>query len=201
VNAAPTGDHCSTVWNLFGRGSRSANMIEHLLGEDLERHGGYIAEVIYGANDGIVTTFAVVAGVAGAALDPAIVLILGIANLLADGFSMGMSNYLSQRSELDYRAAAGSTVTNERPPTYTALVTFLAFVVAGWTPLLPYALDLSATFRLSILVTGTAFFVVGASRSLVTNRRWYADGAEMLAIGMLAAAVAFAAGVALGGLA
>lgn len=60
-------------------------MTERLLGDELDVAGGYGAEVIYGTNDGIVTTFAVVAGVAVAAFDPAIVLVLGVANLLADG--------------------------------------------------------------------------------------------------------------------
>lgn len=64
--------------------------------------GKYIGPVIYGASDGIVTTFAVVAGVAGAQLDPKIVLILGFANLFADGFSMAVGNYLSEKSERDY---------------------------------------------------------------------------------------------------
>ena len=54
--------------------------------------------LVYGAIDGAVTTFAVVAGVAGAALSPRVVLILSISNLLADGFSMGASNYLAIRS-------------------------------------------------------------------------------------------------------
>lgn len=108
------------------------SMLEWLLGDEVDAAGGYIGEVIYGANDGIVPTFAVVAGVAGAALDPAIVLILGVANLLADGFSMGMSNSVSQRSEQDYRVAQGQTEAIGRPPVYTAAVTFLAFVVSGW---------------------------------------------------------------------
>ncbi|WP_240137695.1 VIT1/CCC1 transporter family protein [Salinigranum salinum] len=51
-------------------------MLERLLGDDIDESGKYLAEVIYGANDGIVTTFAVVAGVAGAALSPSIVLVL-----------------------------------------------------------------------------------------------------------------------------
>ncbi len=114
-------------------------MIEQLLGDDVEASGRYLAEVIYGANDGIVTTFAVVSGVAGAALNPSIVLILGAANLFADGFSMGMSNYLSRRSELDYQRSRQRS--NENPlrelsdgksPRQTAFVTFLAFVTAGW---------------------------------------------------------------------
>lgn len=176
-------------------------MLDAVLGDNVDDAGGYIAEVIYGANDGIVTTFAVVAGVAGASLDPAIVLILGVANLLADGFSMGMSNYLSQRSEQDYRAAQGTRPTEgTKPAAYTALTTFLAFVVAGWTPLLPYALAIEPTFPLSIVVTAAAFFAVGASRSLVTDRRWYAAGGEMFLVGMVAAGVAFGTGTALRGI-
>ena len=57
---------------------------------------------MYGANDGIVTTFAVVAGAAGALLSPGIVIILGLASLLADGFSMGSSNFLSLRARKDF---------------------------------------------------------------------------------------------------
>jgi len=62
----------------------------------------YIRDIIYGASDGIVTTFAVVAGAAGAFLSSAIILILGFANLLADGFSMAAGNYLGIKSEIEY---------------------------------------------------------------------------------------------------
>ena len=57
---------------------------------------------MYGATDGAVTTFAVVAGVVGASLSPTIVLILGFANLLADGLSMAVGNYLSAKTRLEY---------------------------------------------------------------------------------------------------
>lgn len=63
--------------------------------------GKYLKDVVYGANDGIVTTFAVIAGVTGAALSPVIVILLGIASLLADGFSMAASSFLAARSEKD----------------------------------------------------------------------------------------------------
>jgi len=64
--------------------------------------GRYIRDVIYGASDGIVTTFAVVAGATGASLSSAVILILGFANLLADGFSMAAGNYLGIKSEVEY---------------------------------------------------------------------------------------------------
>lgn len=62
----------------------------------------YLPDFVYGGIDGSVTTFAVVAGVAGASLSPSIVLILGFANLFADGFSMAVGNYLSSKSKKEY---------------------------------------------------------------------------------------------------
>ncbi|MBK8561847.1 MAG: VIT1/CCC1 transporter family protein [Saprospiraceae bacterium] len=59
----------------------------------------YLPEFVYGGMDGIVTTFAVVAGAAGAGLDSSVVIILGFANLIADGFSMSVGSYLANRSE------------------------------------------------------------------------------------------------------
>ena len=62
---------------------------------------GVLRDVIYGAIDGSVTTFAIVAGVAGAGLSPFIIVALGLANVLADGFSMAAGNYSGTKAELD----------------------------------------------------------------------------------------------------
>ncbi len=66
----------------------------------------HLRDFIYGGIDGAVTTFAVVAGVAGAGLSASVVIILGVANLIADGFSMAVSNYAATRAELQKRALA-----------------------------------------------------------------------------------------------
>lgn len=71
-----------------------------------EKHkseGNYIKSLVYGGMDGIITTFAVVAGVVGASLSTGAILILGIANLLADGFSMAIGDYLSSKAEREYQ--------------------------------------------------------------------------------------------------
>ncbi len=68
-------------------------------------HGQYIKSFVYGGLDGIVTTFAVVAGVVGADLSARVVLILGVANLIADGISMAFGDYLSTKAENEYAAA------------------------------------------------------------------------------------------------
>lgn len=64
--------------------------------------GKYIGQAVYGASDGIVTTFAAISGVAGANLSPTVALIVGLANLFADGLSMAIGDYLSEKSEKDY---------------------------------------------------------------------------------------------------
>lgn len=76
--------------------------IRHRLGAGPEQR--YVKDVVYGAIDGAVTTFAVVSGVVGAGLSPGIILILGGANLVGDGFSMAAGNFLGTRAEAQLAA-------------------------------------------------------------------------------------------------
>ena len=93
----------------FQRGDKQASVHAHTanaISTAREEHGGagsqYLREMVYGGLDGIITTFAVVSGVAGAQLGTPVILILGLANLLADGFSMATGAYLSSKSEHEY---------------------------------------------------------------------------------------------------
>lgn len=155
----------------------------------LVRH--YLPDLVYGANDGIITTFAVVSGVVGADLSERIILILGFANLLADGFSMGASNFLSRRSyaEADERASG-------REAARHGAATVVGFVVAGVVPLVAYLAPLSDDVRFPVAVTLTlsTLFAVGASRAVITRLGWMRSGLEMLFVGALAAAVAYSIG-------
>jgi VIT1/CCC1 family predicted Fe2+/Mn2+ transporter len=152
----------------------------------------YLGDLVYGANDGIITTFAVVAGVAGAELSAAIVVILGVANLLADGFSMAASNYLSIRSRSAVEVSERREVSEPFALRHGA-ATFLAFVVAGAVPLVAFLLPVPPEhrFRTTTALTLLTLFVVGAARTLVTRGRWWTNGLEMLGVGALAAAVAY----------
>jgi VIT1/CCC1 family predicted Fe2+/Mn2+ transporter len=155
----------------------------------------YIRDLIYGANDGIITTFAVVAGVAGGALSHTAVLVVGAANLAADGLSMGVGNYLSIRAHESAREA-DELPEEEAHPVRHAAATFLAFVVAGAVPLIPYVLPVPhrLVFAWSSIATLAALFAVGAARALVTAERWWKTGTEMLALGAVVAASAYGAG-------
>lgn len=61
----------------------------------------YIKSIIYGGLDGIITMFSIVSSSSGASMQPSLLLIIGIANLLADALSMSVSDYLSSKAELD----------------------------------------------------------------------------------------------------
>jgi VIT1/CCC1 family predicted Fe2+/Mn2+ transporter len=222
----------------------------------------YSHDFIYGAVDGAVTTFAVVAGVAGASLDVTVVIILGGANLVADGFSMAASNFLGSRAERQQRerarreeqrhirlvpdgereeirqiyAAKGfkgpdlervvDVITSDRelwaetmmseelgfgstePNEYrAAFSTLAAFLTVGFLPLMVYVYDIAAPgdvddpFRWSAVMTGVAFLMVGAMKSRFTDQSWWRSALETLAIGGLAAALAYAAGALLQNLA
>lgn len=212
--------------------------------------GSAIKDIVYGANDGIITTFAIVAGVAGAAMPESAIIILGIANLAADGFSMAASNFLGSRSERQlvdeerrieqdeiaripaeevrevHQVLVARGYGEEDARTMTALVaknksfwvdfmiryelglhpegngavrpallTFLAFVSAGFLPLLPFIFFGGANvFLVSAISTGAALFAVGALRKVVTKKNWLVSGLEMLAVGGIASAVAYGIG-------
>ena len=161
----------------------------------LETARHYIRELIYGANDGLITTFAVVAGVAGGGLSAKVVLIGGVANLLADGLSMGVGSYLSIRAHESVRASQ-SLPEEESDPARHGVATFIAFVGAGTVPLIPYAaqLDGASALAASIAMTFVAMFGVGAMRALVGSSRWWTAGLEMLSLSAVVALVAFYSG-------
>ena len=215
-----------------------------------QRFGGtYIRDLVYGANDGIITTFAVVAGVTGGSLSSPVILILGFANLLADGLAMALGNYLGTKSEAAYiaaerametwevdhlpqeevaeirdiyqkkgftgpdldRAVAIITADKQRwvdemmtselqlipeldaRPAQKGLATFIAFTLAGLMPLTPYILGFRS-FLGSAAMTGLTLFFVGSLRTLITKRHWLRSGLEMLAVGAIAATVAYLTG-------
>lgn len=155
----------------------------------------YIRELVYGANDGIITTFAVVAGVAGGGLPLPAVLIIGAANLLADGLSMGVGSYLAIRAHESVLRSQALPEQEARPFRHGA-ATFAAFVAAGFIPLIPYAIPRLPVgrFASSIVLTLLALFTVGASRSMISSGRWWWAGFEMLTLGAIVAAVAYASG-------
>ena len=225
--------------------------IRRRLGE--RNGGGYIGDAVLGAIDGGITSFVVVAGAVGAGFSGAVVIILGFASLLADGFSMAASNFLGrkserekveqvQRAELQHidlvpegqreelrqifaskgfegamledivdtiarnRELWARTVVQElfglQPvdagkPVRAGAATFVAFLVIGTIPLLPFllpVLDIERAFAASAVVTSLAFFFVGFVKGRALGRPALSSGFETLLIGSAAAVLAYGVG-------
>jgi len=222
--------------------------IRERLHERREMH--YVGDAVLGGIDGCVTTFAVAAGAIGAGFGAVVALVLGLANLIADGFSMAVSNYQSTKAQTDYfeesqrtekmhireipegeraeireifrqKGFDGETLdrivdtitadqrlwletmmTEElglqkyRPNAmFAASVTFVAFVLVGAVPLMPFVfgtLSLAQQFASSIVLAGVMFFGIGLLKGALTGRSRLRSGLGTLATGGLAAALAYA---------
>lgn len=165
----------------------------------------YISEFVYGAVDGTVTTFAVVAASAGAGISSAIILVLGAANLIADGFSMGASAYLAASAEHDESARSTS---KRASPKIIGLMTFAAFVVVGSVPVIPYLAHVLARgssaahpllFYISSGATALTFVAIGYVKGKVGGENPLVAALQTLALGAIAAALAYSAGTVLAG--
>lgn len=219
----------------------------------------YLGDAVLGAIDGCVTTFAVVAGSLGGGLSPNVALILGFANLVADGFSMAVSNFeraqsnrewveKTRRIEAEHVArvpegereeirqiyarkglaepALGQLVAalTQNPklwidtmiaeeyglplqnpiPWISAVTTFLAFLLVGSIPLMPFlfaSMVGNRPFIWSAVSTLAAFFGVGLLKGRVLGKNALRAGLQTALLGGAAASLAFAVGYALRNLA
>lgn len=160
-----------------------------------------LREFVYGGMDGAVTTFAVVTGAAGANLSSQIILILGFANVLADGFSMAVGSYLSEKSNQQLELSRGGSDELHESPMTAAAATFISFVLVGFVPLSVYTFDYIFKWNLgndalvfSIILTLIAFAIIGYLRGTVAKVDRARTVLESLGLGLAAAVISYVAG-------
>jgi len=162
----------------------------------------YLSDFVYGGIDGSVTTFAIVAGVTGASLSPTIVLILGFANLFADGFSMAVGAYLSEKADQQLEAK-NNNISHEKDdtPMEASIATFISFIIVGLVPLSVYIADYVFSLGLgdsalvySIFLTLAAFSAIGYLRAVVTKIDRAKSVLESLGLGVAAALISYTLG-------
>lgn len=149
----------------------------------------YLPQFIYGGIDGLVTTFAVVAGATGGWLSSKTVIIMGIANVLADGVSMSIWAYLSTREDAKQQICA----------TCVAVSTFAAFIFFWCLPLLPYIFSFW-NFIFSSIITGVAFVVIGYLKGIMNRTSLLKAMSQTVLLWGIAAGIAYSTWVFLGSL-
>jgi VIT1/CCC1 family predicted Fe2+/Mn2+ transporter len=249
-----------------GDSSMSINLHKKKVGAAPEKHtkgAEHIKSGVFGAIDGIITTFSVVSGAVGGSLGSNVILILGFSNLVSDGLSMGLGDFISSQAEYDYAKAemrrekwefenysqgekdemveiyrdkglskedATELVevlaknknnfidtmmveelgmlppSPDESPAMGGLVTFLAFLIFGIIPLLPYVIgeaiakgtqvpaNNNALFGIAIGLVAVALFTLGAVTSKFTIHTWYKAGMYMLIVGAVAAGSSYLIG-------
>ena len=150
----------------------------------------YLRDMVYGAVDGTITTFAVVAGAEGAQLGSRVVVILGLANVVADGFSMGASNYMGIRSEVQQHHGDMA----KAHPFRHALATFIAFFLAGLVPLAAYFSPVYRPQLAAVLALATLVLIGALRGHFIPGKSRIRLALEIAGVGMLAGAAAFGVG-------
>ncbi len=233
--------------------SHTPEAISQRLSSGPQQH--YLKDMIFGAIDGSITTFAIVSGVSGAGLSTGVIIVLGLANLLADGFSMAASNFLGTRAENAFRQSMRAreeaeietypegeieevrqifamkgfegkalddlveAITANRSvwidtmmreehglspedsnAWWSASATFLAFLVAGFLPLLTFVINflrpetIDSPFLVSIGLTLLAFILVGIAKGHFTRGSYLISALETVVVGAVAAGLAYFVG-------
>ncbi len=160
-----------------------------------------LREFVYGGMDGAVTTFAVVTGAVGAGFSENVIIVLGFANVLADGFSMAVGSFLSEKSDQQLAVSKGTMSEEDyESPLGAAVATFLSFILVGFVPLALYTLDyalgwnIDYTFELSVTLTLLTFAAIGYVRGHVSKVNRLRTTLESFGLGVAAAVISYGAG-------
>lgn len=135
-----------------------------------------MSAIIYGSIDGLITTNAIITSIQGAQMKSTLAIIFGFANLLADGFSMGVSSYLSSD-----QIAEG-------------IKTFLSFILIGSGPIMPFLFKQFTNekkYMISHVITITSLFFIGIFKGYIKNENMIKHALIVVFIGGLTTMIAY----------
>lgn len=245
--------HRMSLETLAGPANDPQSILTSMLrGETHASTGSWIGDAIYGINDGLGSVFGIVSGVSGATGGSHVVLVAGLAGMVASAVSMGSGAYLAAKSEGEVHEAEMARERKElqdhpeeeieelvlyyelkglsnddarylveriakdperllaaiaqeelglsdktTPNVWrSAVVGSLSTAIGAFIPVIPFFfLEGTTAILVAALISLIAHFIVGAAKSLITTRSWWASGLEMTMVGVLAGVVTFAVGV------
>ena len=162
-----------------------------------------IREVIFGVEDGAIGNLGLVVGMAQALAPNKLILLAGLATMLAQFISMFAGNYLSIKSEKEYFAvrsksrAYGKAYSLHKSAIYSSLVMGFSVIIGASIPLSAFLVFPTHQGIIpSITLTLIGLFALGAFKTKFTHRHWLKSGIEVLLVGMIAAAMGYLVGTA-----
>ena len=235
------------------------NLQLHLEDQHASKNAKYVKNIIYGGLDGIITTFSIIAAAVGASLEMRLIIAMGVANLIADGISMGVGEYLSTTFENKYISSekakeehefdnnhdyeveemielyqnegldledAKEIVNiytskdkykplfiknmmamelgleiNDDDPRINGLVTFVAFLIFGFVPVLFYIIfyfsdyhDYNSIFIINCFITIITIFILGIVQAKITKQPLFISALKLTMNGVIASSMAFLIG-------
>ena len=156
-------------------------------------NSNYLRSLIYGGTDGIITMFNIISGVEGAKMKYSIIFILGFGTLIADAVSMGFSDFLSLKADINYSKSQNKKEIIDYDPKICALITFVSFILFGLIPLLSYLISNKgkANYFKTYIYTIISLFILGTTQSYFTKEKWYISGSYITFYGILASFISF----------
>lgn len=152
----------------------------------------YVRNFIFGAEDSLVSTVGLLAGVASAGVAQKEIVISGIVLVCVEAFSMSVGSFLSERTTEEYSPAYKPQTSNS---IQAAAIMFISYLVCGFIPLLPYLITQGKqAFWLSISASLLALFILGFVSAKILKTKIYKGALRMAIIGGLAIGLGVAVG-------
>jgi VIT1/CCC1 family predicted Fe2+/Mn2+ transporter len=157
--------------------------------------GEFLREIVFGANDGVVTSLGFLVGITGAISNQDIIVIAGVLTIVAGAVSMALGNYLGVKAQREFDEEVEHR-TSENNPVISGTVMGLAYLVAGLPPLIPFFLfkPTARALVFSVVVAISIMYLIGFIRWTLTRKYFKAKVVETISIGIIAAAIGFLAG-------
>lgn len=157
--------------------------------------GKFIGEIVFGFEDGLISSLGIAAGLAGASLSNFIIIIGIIIQAFTGAISMSAGTYLSTKSEMQYLMTGrkhASVKHHIKNPLGAALFMFIFYTLGSTVPIIPYLTPvLNQPLISALAISVIALFVFGSFRTAITGGSWIKNGIEMVIIGMLAFGIGY----------
>lgn len=157
--------------------------------------GKFIAEIVFGFEDGLISSLGIAAGLAGASLSNFIITIGILVQAFTGAISMSAGTYLSTKSEMLYLTTGKrhkDVKHHIKNPLNAAFFMFVSYVIGSLVPIIPFVTAIFAQpLMTALIISIMGLFVFGSMRTIITGGNWMKNGIEMVVIGMLAFGIGY----------